>query len=184
MKFLDKGKFKYMKYLFLLFIAFSVSIASAQMSQMYKRIGPNGEVYFSDQPGPDAEEIELSPVNVKPAETLEVDKVSPAQKEEALTYTNFSIVSPMDADAIRANDGNITIQLSLQPALLPDHTINLILNSENGKQIKTSKSLTIELLNMSRGLYTIQASIVDESGKELIRTKENSFHLLRVAAGN
>ena len=42
----------------LIFLVFVCATASAQV---FKRVGPDGKVYFSDQPGPDARQIEVAP---------------------------------------------------------------------------------------------------------------------------
>jgi hypothetical protein len=48
-----------MQRLLLLLLVFICATAN---SQVFRRIGPDGQVYFSDQPGPGAEKIEVSPV--------------------------------------------------------------------------------------------------------------------------
>ena len=42
----------------MIFLVFVCATASAQV---FKRVGPDGKVYFSDQPGPDARQIEVAP---------------------------------------------------------------------------------------------------------------------------
>jgi hypothetical protein len=43
--------------------------------------------------------------------------------------------------------------------------------------------MSIELRNLSRGLHTIEAAVVDAGGNELIRTEPVSFNILRVVPG-
>jgi hypothetical protein len=152
--------------------------------QVYKRIGPDGKVYFSDQPDPGATEIEvrpvptvkLPPVPQRPPAARQQDAVSPA-------YTALSIASPTNDQAIRANDGNVMIKLSLQPALQPGHSVVLNVDGEDGEQVKAGGSLTIGLSNLSRGRHTIEAAVVDAKGKTLIQSGSVSFNVLRVAVG-
>jgi hypothetical protein len=70
--------------------------------------------------------------------------------------------------------------MSIQPALQSGHTIVLNIDGEDGKASKTSSNLAVELGNMSRGLHTISATVVDKDGNELIKTETVSFHVLRV----
>ena len=96
------------------------------------------------------------------------------------SYTGFSITNPTNDQGVRANDGNVTILMSIQPALQSGHMIVLNVDGEDGKSSKTSSDLTMELENMSRGLHTITATVVDKDGNDLIKTETVSFHVMRV----
>ena len=165
----------------LLFMVFVCATASAQV---YKRIGPDGQVYFSDQPGPDARQVE-----VKPAQAISLPPVhrqtgaAQQQNDVSTTYSKFTIVSPTSDQGVRANDGNVTVSLSLKPKLMPGHTVRLDVDGEDGEQIKTGGGLSIELSNLSRGLHTVEATVVDAQGSAVIQTGPVSFNVLRVAAG-
>ena len=96
------------------------------------------------------------------------------------SYTGFSITNPTNDQGVRANDGNVTIHMSLQPALQSGHMIVLNVDGEDGKSSNATSGLTMELKNMSRGLHTVIAKVVDENGNDLIKTEPVSFHVLRV----
>ena len=172
-----------MKRIFLLFLIFACATASAEV---YRRIGPDGQVYFSDQPGPGAERIEVKPIPTIRMPTPELTDTTAQpdagqQGEEADVYASFSIVSPASEEAVRANDGNITIQMELEPGLLPGHTIKLKVDGEDGKDLNPVDGTSIQLESMSRGRHTVEASVVDDAGKVLIQTEPVSFQVLRVA---
>jgi hypothetical protein len=99
------------------------------------------------------------------------------------SYTGFSITNPINDQGVRANDGNVTIHMSLQPTLRSGHMIVLNVEGEGSKSSKTTSDLTIELNNMSRGLHTITATVIDELGNGLIKPQPVSFHVLRVGGG-
>ena len=164
----------------LLLILFTANAAA----QVYKRIGPDGRVYFSDQPEPGATEIEVRPVpTVKLPPVPERPPAARQQEAVSAVYTALTIVSPTDDQAIRANDGNVTVSLSLQPRLKPGHTVVLNVDGEDGEQVKSGGSLDIALSNLSRGRHTIEAAVVDAKGKMLIQSGAVSFNVLRVAVG-
>jgi hypothetical protein len=175
-----------MKRIFLLFLIFACATASAEV---FRRVGPDGEVYFSDQPGPDAERIEVAPaqsVSMPPSELTETtaqpdNEAAGQQEEEAAAYSLFSIISPASEEAVRANEGNVTIHLMLQPELAPAHAIELKVDGEDGKDVNTVDDTTIELVNMSRGRHTVEATVVDDKGNELIQASPVSFDVLRVS---
>jgi len=101
----------------------------------------------------------------------------------ATTYTGFSITSPTNDQGVRANDGNVTVHLSLQPALRSGHTIVLSVSGEGSESTIDSNGLTVQLNNLSRGLHTVTATVVDKDGNDLITTGPVSFHVLRVGGG-
>ena len=172
-----------------LLLAFVCAAASAQV---YWRIGPDGDIYFSDQPGPDAEQVHVTPARpVSPPPVPDhagapdqQNSPSAAHKDDAGTsYAEFAVVSPAEEEGVRANDGNVTVRLSLEPELMPGHAIVLSIDGEDGEQSKTTGSEEVTLSNLSRGRHTVSARVVDEDGNELIQAAPVSFQVLRVAAG-
>lgn len=156
------------------------------------RTGPDGQVYFSDQPGPDSEKIEVSPVQtirLPPATRQEdaiaqpVDAAAEQQGKVTTAYTEFSIVNPGNEQSVRANDGSVTVYLSLQPELMPGHAFKLKIDGEDGQDVINGDSLTLQLTNLSRGRHTVEVAVIDEGGNELIQTGPVSFHVMRVSAG-
>ena len=175
-----------------LLIILLVFVCTTANSQIYRRIGPDGQVYFSDQPGPDAERVEITPAQTisLPPVPEQTEYVEPAgdvtreQQQEAIAfYTGFSITSPVDQRGIRANDGNITVQLSVQPELKSDHMIVLTVDGEDGEATYSSIDMTVDLTNLSRGQHTIMATVVDAEGNKLIQSEAITFFVLRVPGG-
>ena len=126
---------------------------------------------------------------MEPAQTISLPPVT--GREEAVTeqdqadpeYTTFAIVSPTSEEELRANDGNITVQLSLQPELKSRHTITLKIDGEDGEAIKPGGGMSVALRNLSRGHHTVEALVVDDAGKVLIQTGAVGFNVLRAAVG-
>ena len=175
-----------------LFILLLVFVCATANSQIFRRVGPDGQVYFSDQPGPDAERVELAPAQAislppVPEQTGSVEPAGDAamdqQQEATVLYTGFSITSPVDQRAIRANDGNITVQLSVQPELKSDHMIVLTVDGEDGEATYSSIDMTVDLTNLSRGQHTLMATVVDAEGTKLIQSEPVTFFVLRVPGG-
>jgi hypothetical protein len=167
-----------------IFLLLLVLVCATVSAQVYKRIGPDGKVYFSDQPGPDAEQVEVSPAQaISLPPVPEQTGAAQQQRDVVVSYSVFTIVSPTSDQGVRANDGNVTVSLSLRPELMPGHTVMLDVDGEDGEQIKTGDGLTIDLSNLSRGLHTVEARVVDAQGKALIQAGPVSFNVLRVAAG-
>jgi len=155
-------------------------------SQIFKRIGPDGQVYFSDQPGSDAERVDVTPaqtISLPPVPEQTEPAAAATQGDAIVAYTGFSITSPTSDQGVRANDGNVTVHLSLQPALQSGHMIVLNVDGEDGESTNSSSGLMIELNNLSRGQHTVMATVIDEDGNVLIKTEPATFQVLRVAGG-
>jgi len=165
----------------LLFLMLVCATASAQV---YKRIGADGKIYFSDQPGADAREVDVAPAQAVslPPVPRQTGAAQP-QNDAGASYTAFTVVSPTSDQGVRANDGNVTVSLSLQPELMPGHTVMLNVDGEDGGQTKSSGGLIIELNNLSRGRHSVEATVVDAEGNALIQAGPVSFNVLRVAVG-
>ncbi len=151
---------------------------------MFTRVGPDGTVYFSDQPDPGAREIEVAPpqtITLPPVRRQVGSADQPDQTEP--TYTAFAIVSPANEEGARANNGNVTIQLALQPELEPGHKVMLTVDGEDGVATKSGVGMSLALTKLSRGRHTAQAVVVDDAGEVLIQTDPVSFYVLRVALG-
>lgn len=163
-------------------------VASAMASaEIFRQIGPDGEVYFSDRPAPGAKSVDvrLAPtVRLPSANTSDTtekgDSGGPSMVPE---YAQFSIVKPSHNQGVRANDGSVTIYLELQPPLMPGHTIELSIDGEDGEKIRAGDTLNFNLSNMSRGRHVVSARVVDSEGKVQIKTGPVGFYVLRVALG-
>jgi len=125
-------------------LIFLVIVCATASAQVFKRVGPDGKVYFSDQPGPGVRQIEVAP-----AQTISLSLV-PGQAETvgdqdppAPVYTAFAIVSPANEQEVRANDGNVMVQFSLQPELKPGHTITLTIDGEDGEAVKSGGGIQL-----------------------------------------
>ena len=159
-------------------------VCATARAQVLKRDDPDGKVYFSDQPDPGARQIEVAPaqtISLPPA-TGQAESVGD-QDQPASLYTAFAIVSPANEQEVRANNGNVMVQLSLQPELKPGHTITLTIDGEDGEAVKPGGGMSIALRNLSRGRHTVEALVVDDAGKVLIRTGAIGFNVLRAAVG-
>lgn len=168
-----------------------VACATAS-AEVFQRIGPDGEVYFSDRPGPGAEPIDVDPAQAvslpAPApQTVGVKQVlgkgAEGHKVLSPSYAQFSIVKPSSDQGVRANDGSVTVHLSLQPALKVGHTIELSVEGEDGERIHSGDTLNFNLTDMSRGRHTVAARVVNDKGEELIKTGPIGFYVLRNTIG-
>jgi hypothetical protein len=161
-------------------------ISATAVAQVYQRTGPDGQIEFSDQPGPDAE-----PVDVGPVQTISVTPALPTgsanrradpaadTRPGAPVYSSLQIVSPSADEGVRANDGNVTVQVALQPSLQGGHRVAVTLDGEAGRREQSTQGMQAGFTGLARGRYTASARVLDNRGNTLISAEPVGFNVLR-----
>lgn len=154
--------------------------------EIYRWSNEDGGVTYSDQPPPpqaDGNRIKpemLPRLQVIPAITApsEPPAIEPAVNDLTKTYQIFSVAQPLGQSAVRANDGDLTVVLNVQPGLwvAAGHNIQLYLD---GKPAAQGAQTSFQLTNLDRGSHSIRAEILDQNGQSLVSTDTVSFTLLR-----
>ena len=131
---------------------------------VFKWQSEDGIVHYSDTPQPGAEELQLHNAG---------STAQQAQAEGA--YSLFEIESPSNEQTLRSADGQVSVGLSLNPALQEGHKIRYLVD---GKALDEDLQLLhISLKNVTFGSHNIQAQIVDSAGNSVISTSSVRFHL-------
>lgn len=160
-------------------------------AKIYKTIDAAGNVSYSDVAPTKREreaELKVEELNTfsspepapEPLPTVVLNNPDNDEDQEdpaPQRYESVAMVSPTDDQAIRANDGNITLNASITPEL---HTLHSVRFFVDGSPVGTGKSLTFPLTNMDRGTHTAKVAVVDDSGTIVSESSSVSFHVLRV----
>lgn len=137
-----------------------------------------GNTVFTDRPTSE----QASPVEISPASVYEAPLTPPPprksspEKSASTRYQSVEIIRPADDEPVRANDGRLTVDISVNPKLQPKHMLELHMD---GSKVAETQSSRFELQNIDRGTHSLQVHIVDARGRTLISSKPSSFHLLR-----
>ena len=172
-------------------ILFLLAACTTVGAEVFRHVGPDGTVTFSDTPASGAERVNVAPaqtVNVRPVPQPAAGTQWPGgdageNPGSAPSYDRFAIVEPSNGQSVRANDGSVTISLALEPALAPGHTIELVLDGEDGGKVYSGTALTFMLSGLSRGEHTASARVKNGSGDRIVEAGTISFYILRVARG-
>ena len=151
-------------------------------AQVQMRVAPDGTVKFSDRPGPDARPVQVRPVQTVRMPASEPQAAQPASApptESAFRYSQVTIVSPKEGEAVRANNGVVAVRMALQPALQPAHAIVLTLD---GSRMMFGAPEDLLMTDVSRGLHRLEAEIVDARGESVTRAEPVDFDVLRTSA--
>ena len=178
-----------MRYWTLLVIS-SLLFSAVATAEVFSWKDAKGTVHYSDSPpeSVQAKAIILPPLTIlkdygklyKPVLTAEERGLTKKKSNKAKSpYTTFSILAPKDKQAIRANDGDVTVMLSFKPKLLPKHMLSVYLD---GKKMAEGGLRMVNLTNLDRGEHKVYAIINEKNGKkvkQVAKSKEVTFTVIR-----
>jgi len=166
--------------------------AGAVFAQAYKWIDEDGVVHYSDRPHPGAEIVELPHYNAPnrpastPRPTVRRSTRSEQDAEETddkpFSYKTLTIASPAPEETLWNIEGVLNVTLDLQPGLQQGHRVRVYFDGEAQMVNGTS----FQLQEVYRGVHNVQAEVLDETGKLMIRSLPNRFYVQQntIARGN
>lgn len=164
-----------------IFLAFvSILAASAVMAQAYRWIDEDGVVHYSDMPREGAERIELPAASPRPraaAAARAAPTRTPAAEQEKpaapFRYETLIINAPAAEQTLWNIEGVLNVTLDLRPALQPGHQVRVYFDGE----ARTVSGLNFQIEEVYRGAHNLQAEILDETGRLMIRSLPNRFYV-------
>ncbi len=146
---------------------------AANAAVIYKWTDAQGVVHYSDQPVPGAERLEVGPAprvgtfGEKPPPPTANRTVAKPNPSKPSDYTQFQISSPTP-EQVYFGDDPVSAHLTLDPGLLPNHSITWYLN--------------VSLKQLARGAYTISASVSDAVTGESRTSDSVNFYVREPSA--
>jgi hypothetical protein len=151
-------------------------------ADVFTYIDANGNRVFTDQPKKGAKRVEIPPTN-------NLTGTAPAQKPSASTraakpkamfhYQLLRILVPEPDTTIRNIEGNLIVSVTSEPALQDGHAYRLLLDGQPVGD--TGRSPVFPLNNIDRGTHRLSVEIVDELGRVVERTPNQTFHMQRTS---
>lgn len=135
--------------------------------KVYKTVGPNGEVIYSDKPSPGSKEIPV-PTNsgykpVAPPAGFTPYKAPPDKTTKQAIKNTVTITSPADKQTIRSAPGELNVSVSLGNELQPGQHLEYQID---GKTMYAGTTTSHRFKNIDRGTHVVTVRIKDESGSE------------------
>jgi hypothetical protein len=172
----------------LMLLAFvSQGAASAESTSIvWKWVDAKGVTHYSDQPVPGATRVEVRAGNVADARSEELPSTSPADSNAAaafVKYRNFEIWRPENDQAFVNTGGAVNVEIRMEPAVQPLHTLNLYLD---GKLVTgyPRNTLSYALTGLPRGTHNVTATVSDRAGKQLQETSSVVFTVRQESIAN
>jgi len=148
---------------------------------VYRWLGPDGVVHYSDQPVAGAKKVQLPESSHYAPPTYSTaapaaEKSGPAQQPSAGPYRSFRIDHPADRETLHNATGDVPVVMTLDPDLRKGDQIQLVLDGLGARE--TVDSVHAVLKHIERGAHTLQAEVLDAKGRTLIRAIPVRFYLL------
>ena len=177
---------------FLLLVA-GVCSPGILMAAIFSWTDASGNLIFGDTPPQGVTAKPLTPPKLTVLEGFanrykdtSVDKKDNTSKNRVVTqapavtvYKGLKVIAPKQGQAIRANDGDVSVALSFSPKLRQGDKIAFTLD---GKELQQGVSKVTNMTNLDRGEHILTVSIIDKSSKKLISSENVKFSVLRAIA--
>ena len=160
--------------------------ATAAMAEAYKWVDEDGVTHYSDRPREGAEVVQLSEytkttgarIYRAPRQAAE-GPAAAAAEETPFKYESLSVASPGAEETLWNIEGVLNVSLALSPGLQSGHQVRVYFDGQ--PRLVNGTSFQIE--EVWRGVHNIQAEIIDETGKLMIRSRTNRFYVQQTTVG-
>lgn len=169
--------------------AMLVSLTGFASAQIYTWTDADGNKIYSDQPHPDSRRIDLPPTNtVETAVPQRPERAQnqnqDAEREPADRYNTLQIASPDHDEAVRANDGSVTLVVNTEPPLAPGHILRANVDGEMRPAAAAGNGQSTQRLTLTeldRGSHDIVAVVTNSRGEEVQRSQGITVHVQRTS---
>jgi hypothetical protein len=150
-------------------------------AEIYKYTDAKGNTVFTNQPpdqGPH-ETVKLPPANTIQSLPSE-DLVPPPSRDEQASrapYQRLELGNLPTEEALRANNGNFSVTVELDPPLAGSHQLRLLL--DGAPYGEPSHSTRLSLVNVDRGEHSLAVEVLS-NGESIQQSPPITFSLQRV----
>lgn len=155
------------------------SVCSAQNNTIYKVVNADGTITYTDTPSQDAEAFTLEKQTANQAQPLSPSTsiTVPSNNSQDDTQYQLGIVSPEPDATIRNNAGDIVIKAT-PITHLNNASYQLVFD---GKTVETNRTGLFKLTNVDRGAHVYQIRLLNNTGKTLALTPQQTLFLHRAS---
>lgn len=163
-----------MRTLMLLFVL-AAATATAGATEIYRWVDADGQAHYSDQWQPGAERIQVkeSPAHGPPQPAATPAGQVAAAAAPRAAYQELEIASPEQEQVLWNIGSQLPVSIRLEPALQPGHELRLFLDGQ--QQDLPAGSTAVTLPDVYRGVHTLRAEVVSETGETLITSPTRTF---------
>lgn len=143
----------------------------------YKWVDEDGVVHYSDVPAEGAEVVNISEYSrttgARIATPTSRTKTDQPAEETPFRYESLAVASPGPEETLWNIEGVLNVSLALNPGLQPGHQVRVYFDGE----ARPVSGSSFQIEDVYRGVHNIQAEVLDQTGKVMIRSKPNRFYV-------
>lgn len=136
-----------------------------QAQKVYKTLGPDGEVIYSDKPTAGSKEVTVpaggSYKPVPPPAGFTPYQAPPRTPVKKSVDNSVTITNPSNEQTIRSAPGELSVSVSLASGLGPGQILEYQID---GKTVYSGSKTSLTLNNIYRGTHVLTVRVTDESG--------------------
>ena len=163
-----------------IFILVGLLAAASAMAEAYRWVDEDGITHYSDRPREGAEIVELSEytrttgaqIYRAPRDPAQ-DPAAAAPEQAPFKYESLAVAAPGAEETLWNIEGVLNVSLALSPGLQSGHQVRVYFDGE--PRMVSGTSFQIE--EVWRGVHNIQAEVIDDTGKLMIRSRPNRFYV-------
>ena len=152
-------------------------------AEVYRWKDAQGNVFFSDTPNEGAEIIQLRPTTIVPGQTETKDQNEPETPPIAANpsaYESIEVVAPGQDESLR-DQQSVAVDVAIVPELQVSfgHRVQLYMDGAPFGEPSASSQFVVP--STERGSHQLAAAVLDQDGRELIRSGTAVFHLQKIS---
>jgi hypothetical protein len=161
-----------------IFVLLGLLVAAGAFAEAYTWTDEDGVVHYSDRPQPGAKLIDLGEFGVsRPRPTTRAttngNTEDADEQAAAFGYSSIDIASPSAEETLWNIEGSLSVTVALTPTLRPGHQVRVYFDGTPQMVSGTN----FQLQEVYRGVHNLQAEVIDETGKLLIRSRPSRFYV-------
>jgi hypothetical protein len=162
----------------LLPLTLSLMSGAAMAATVYKWVDERGITHYSDQPHPQAQELDVQPKNLVSAPSDQASSTSSTTQPAAPAGESYrcDLIRP-EPDEVFLNTSTISARVQVDPQLTGTDQIAIAID---GKRVQNQPTRGTEFVipDVERGTHTLMIAVYDGSGKtQLCATQTVTFHV-------
>lgn len=162
-----------------IFILLGLLAATGVLAEAYTWTDEDGIVHYSDRPEPGAKRIVLPGANTVRARPVARPQSATASEDGAsensapFRYESLEVSAPAPEETLWNIEGVLNVSLALSPGLQPGHQVRVYFDGTP----RTVTGTSFQIEEVYRGVHNMQAEVLDETGKLMIRSLPNRFYV-------
>jgi hypothetical protein len=157
----------------------TLASVSTFAATVYKWTDERGVVHYSDQPHPEAKEMDVKPAppisSVPPTASATPAPPNANAAPAGPIYSLCEIWRP-EPDEVFLNTATMTARIRLEPQLQPGHTVSLSVDGRRVPDLPTTGTEFV-ISNLTRGTHTLLLLVEDAAYKRQCTSSPVTFHV-------